>query len=118
MAEPFSRFLVGIRIVRHLIDHLDFHFVDSHARSGVVRNVEIYCERRQLLELHLIDGDTLFVGQRQLQLPVLTAPEILDNPLHSPLRDVEVCSVCFLDGWLLRRHHRVSRFHIRASVTY
>ena len=64
MAQPLAWVFVRVRVIWRLVNNADLHFVNAHARGGVVGDVEIARERAQLLELRLIDDDIFPISQR------------------------------------------------------
>ena len=45
MAQPLAWVFVRVRVIWRLVNNADLHFVNAHARGGVVGNVEIARER-------------------------------------------------------------------------
>ena len=90
MAQPFARVLGSIGIVRRLIHHLHLHFIDSDARTSVIRDVKVASEGTQLLELEFIDHRVLPVCHRELEHPVLATSEIFNLPLNTSFRQVKI----------------------------
>ena len=73
----------------------------------MIRDIKVASERTQLLKLHFVDLNILSECHRELELTILTTPEVLNCPFYAPLRDVKIGTIRVF-SWLLGLHHLLS----------